>query len=603
MGISLSCVPCLPSKSKVDHDGQVPYSDISIVHLNEKGKRQSVFNSARRREKLDKSLLAANKNGLVEEVTRELQEVTHTGSETSGGGDPSFKRASGGKKKSARERSESAAEEETEGVDFYSCLRSVLHDKQLTALAILTSTIIGSFAGVLTMSGLVGAVFYLIVLFVQITGSVFSTMLTLKRREAAAAKEVPLVVVKPVKPARNAPAKAEGFERENISPRSAVVATPIPIPQEWACETRTKHKFPFIMNEHDSYPKEIEALVGLGIRDKRVLGMTIDVYALGLYLNVSQFRAKFCSEYNNTTREHLQSLSRQVFDDVICSTESVARTIRIVIQFSGLTSKMLVKAFDERLEKVMKEAGESDVYSELRSGLSSINLYPGRVILLRMKTNGYLIASSDNEILANVQSHTLCKATTDIYLGTDSASPSLMADMASMRLYDVLHSPILRKIAPGPEAEEKSVETEEKQLDEKSDDLSGTWEVTEAENVEEFLATLGISYLVRKIAVHLYTKDMKIIEQSGKDVCFTDYRNKRKGKPVLFQENKVIERKDKQGRDLKDVAHWEGSCLVLRTEGYQSPLLSKYWRASMDTMVSETTVKDVTMKRRWKLQD
>merc|ERR1712157_709154 len=131
---------------------------------------------------------------------------------------------------------------------------------------------------------------------------------------------------------------------------------------------------------------------------------------------------------------------------------------------------------------------------------------------LRMKTNGYLIASSDNEILANVQSHTLCKATTDIYLGTDSASPSLMADMASMRLYDVLHSPILRKIAPGPEAEEKSVETEEKQLDEKSDDLSGTWEVTEAENVEEFLATLGISYLVRKIAVHLYTKDMKIIE-------------------------------------------------------------------------------------------
>jgi hypothetical protein len=61
-----------------------------------------------------------------------------------------------------------------------------------------------------------------------------------------------------------------------------------------------------------------------------------------------------------------------------------------------MTPKMLVKAFDERLEKVMKEAGESHVYSELRSGLSSINLYPGRVILLRMKTNGYLVASSDN---------------------------------------------------------------------------------------------------------------------------------------------------------------------------------------------------------------
>jgi len=564
-------VPCLPSKGKADHDEQVPYSDISIIHLKEKtGKRQ---NSSRKREKLDASLLAANNNGFVEEVTQELQGETRTPGE---------------RKKGARKHRESTAQEEA---GFHSCLRSVLHDKQLTALAILTSTIIGSFAGVLTMSGLVGAVFYLIVLLVQLTGAVFSTM----NRKRGAAKEAPLAAAAPKSSALHATVKVEAFKKEkNVAP----VAAPVQIPQEWACEARTKHKFPFIMNEHDGYPEEIEALAGLGIRDKRVIAMTIDVYALGLYLNVSQCRATLGSKYGDATRGDLKASSRQLFDDITRSTESLARTIRIVIQFSGMTPKMLVKAFDERLEKVMKEAGESHVYSELRSGLSSINLYPGRVILLRMKTNGFLIASSDNEILANVQSHTLCQATTGIYLGTDSASPSLMEDMASMRLYDVLHSPVLQKIVPAPAPAHT-----EKLSDGKSDNsLSGTWEVTEAENVEDFLATLGISYLVRKIAVHLYTKDMKIIRQDGQDVCFTDYRNKRKGEPVLFQENKVIERKDKQGRDLRDVAHWEGNCLVLKTEGYQSPLLSKYWRDSSDTMISETTVKDVTMKRRWKLQ-
>jgi hypothetical protein len=559
-----------------------------------KGKRQ---NSSRKREKLDASLLAANKNGLVEEVTRELQGETRAGSEPRGGDPSSFKRTPGERKKGASEHRESTAQED---VGFHSCLRSVLHDKQLTALAILTSTIIGSFAGVLTMSGLIGAVFYLIVLLVQLTGAVFSTM----NRTRAATKEASLAAAAPKSSALHATVKVEALKKEKKKMTSS--RAPVNIPQEWACEARTKHKFPFIMNEHDGYPEEIEALAGLGIRDKRVIAMTIDVYALGLYLNVSQFRATFGSKYGDATRGDLKASSRQLFDDITRSTESLARTIRIVIQFSGMTPKMLVKAFDERLEKVMKEAGESHVYSELRSGLSSINLYPGRVILLRMKTNGYLVASSDNKILANVQSHTLCKATTGIYLGTDSASPSLMEDMASMRLYDVLHSPVLQKITPPAHTTQAGAASESqmgKQSVEKSDNsLSGTWEVTEAENVEDFLASLGISYLVRKIAVHLYTKDMKIIRQDGQDVCFTDYRNKRKGEPVLFQENKVIERKDKQGRDLRDVAHWEGNCLILKTEGYQSPLLSKYWRDSGDTMISETTVKDVTMKRRWKLQ-
>ena len=98
-------------------------------------------------------------------------------------------------------------------------------------------------------------------------------------------------------------------------------------------------------------------------------------------------------------------------------------------------------------------------------------------------------------------------------------------------------------------------------------------------------------------------KDMKIIEQKGKDVSFTDFRNRREGRAVLFEENKLVHRKDKQGRELNDLASWDGSVLNIRTEGYQDPLSTKYWRESSDTMISETTVKGVTMKRTWKLMD
>ena len=113
--------------------------------------------------------------------------------------------------------------------------------------------------------------------------------------------------------------------------------------------------------------------------------------------------------------------------------------------------------------------------------------------------------------------------------------------------------------------------------------------------------SLGISFLVRKVALQLYTKDMKIIDQSGSDVTFTDFRNRRKGSPVLFEENKTVHRKDKQGKPLEDVASWEGRTLVIKTIGYDDPLTTKYWREGQDTMVSETTGKDVTMRRKWTL--
>ena len=46
-------------------------------------------------------------------------------------------------------------------------------------------------------------------------------------------------------------------------------------------------------------------------------------------------------------------------------------------------------------------------------GLGSVALNPGRTILLRMKTDGTLLASSEGKLLAESKSHTLCRAVQD----------------------------------------------------------------------------------------------------------------------------------------------------------------------------------------------
>ena len=616
MGGTFSCLPgCLPAKSR-RVEREVPYTDDFVENPN--------FKSSSKYRKLSASLTKANDNGLVEEVTRELR----IGEGNEGHSLGVEKKLPARKSPKARGLATVGVDEHPRGDDLYSCLRSVLNDSHLTSLAIFTSTVVGCFAGVFAMSGTIGALFYLLVLLVQLTGAVFSkrilvqskrTGLVEPKRNVTKQGSNQMEITQPthsdgasvlaetngnVKPTAAKPV-ISGKKATAANPREGALAK---LSDEWACEPRTNHKFPYIMNEHDAYPKEVEVLSGLGIRDKKVIAMKIDVYSVGFYINASQLKRMFGDKYESATRNDLKQPDCEIFDDVINSTNSVARTIRIVIQFSGLTSNMLVKAFDERLEKVMKEADESHVYSELRDGLSSIKLYPGRIILMRMTTDGYLIASSDGEILANSRSHILCKAVTDIYLGMDTASPTLKEDAAT-RLYDTLHSPSLQDEAPTFQSKGDSSKSQEelqkqKQLSSSQDcTLTGTWGVYESENHDEFLATLGISYLVRKIAVQLYTKDMKIIEQDGKDVSFTDFRNRRKGNPVLFKENSVIERKDRQGRELKDVAHWEDSLLVLKTEGYQHPLISKYWRESSNEMISETTVKDVTMRRKWRLLD
>ena len=49
------------------------------------------------------------------------------------------------------------------------------------------------------------------------------------------------------------------------------------------------------------------------------------------------------------------------------------------------------------------------------------------------------------------------------------------------------------------------------------------------------------------------------------------------------------------------MAAWEGEELVVITKGYDDVIRSRYRREGGETMVSETSVKGVTMRRKWKL--
>jgi len=596
MGSALSCVPlpCVPKKSADDFSDEFPRESFSTYRQNETEKLGGDAKKA--------AGVSAQNRGKREEPEKVGATTTTL---------------------LPSQRKTTLALRQKDEKDALHCLTSTLKDKQLTTLIILTSTVIGSIVGIFSMSGVSGSIAYLVVLLVQLCCATLSKMLVQDTNAAAvAAAEQDLAAQKASNEGNAYSNNAEAVvskcsttttiledesEQEGSRAPKEGVAPKLHLPQGFAIEPRTKHKHPYVMNEHDGYPHEVELLSGLGIRDKRVIALTIDVYSVGIYVNAAQFHNALGSKYGDLDRNAFRESASEVFEDVINATESVSRTIRIEIQFNGLTSKMLVNAFDERLEKLMKDANEVDVYEVLRSGLGSVKLYPGRVILLRMKTDGYLVATSDNEVLANTQSHTLCKAVTDIYLGRESPTPVLKHDAAT-RMYETLHAPNLEEAAAATSAsshqDSGGRETDQLQpADEQPSDLTGTWEVTVAEQVEEFMIALGISFLVRKIAVQLYMKDMKIIEQKGNDVSFTDFRNRREGRAVLFEENKLVHRKDKQGRELNDLASWDGSVLNIRTEGYQDPLSTKYWRESSDTMISETTVKGVTMKRTWKLMD
>ena len=467
-----------------------------------------------------------------------------------------------------------------------SSLHDVLRDKQITTLAILTSTIVGCVVAVTTMSGFLGSVAYLLLLSIQFTCAALARSVAGNREEEGTPKSV--LAGAELAPPATAAATTSSSKDAAVDPAPSSAPKPEPAASKstepTALEPRTRHEYPLSIGE--------EVLCGLGVRQKNVIVATLDIYSCGLYACPSQLGS------SGLAKKHEGGPSEGLFADLVRSTTTVGRTIRMVIQFSGLTPKLFLSAFDERLERPMKEKGASEVYEELRKGLGSIALTPGRVILLKMTTDGRLLATSGDEVLADCRSHVLCSAVTDIYLGKATPTPTLKQD-CSKRIMPVLQ----RAAAATSQFEGPRDETEAGPADSSASakGLSGTWEVDSAENVEEFLVALGISFMVRKIAVYLYTKDAKVIDQQGTAVSFTDFRNRRLGQPVRFEEGEVVRRKDKQGRDLEDVAAWEGEDLVVITKGYDDVIRSRYRREGGETMVSETSVKGVTMRRKWKL--
>jgi len=480
----------------------------------------------------------------------------------------------------------------------------VVRDPWMTTVGTSVATIIGLVVGIVTRSGWLGALTYLCTLTTLIVAGMYrakkrtcSNVETSKTNGLKASAPLPPPFVS--------------------SPAGAVETTSKVEPGQVAklgdvVEPRTGYSFPYLLYEDSVDATEnVEVLAGIGLREKKVIAMTIDVYAVGIYVNAFQLkRSPLGSKFGP---DYAESDSGLLMEDLIRETRTVSRTIRIVIKFAHLTSAMLVKQFDERLEKVMKRAGEPHVYQELRKGLSSVELRPGRIILLRMMTDGTLLAEaldeSGVEILADTKSHALCQAVTDIYLGSDPASPEAKRD-TQQRIRNAFNycpappPPSGAAACAGNMDEERKAFVDALPVDSNEgtiSDLSGTWKVTEAENVEELLVELGINFLVRKVALRLYTQDMKIIEQNGRVVTFTDYRSERKGVTVRLVEHEAFLRKDKQGKDLKDLAVWEGEKLHITTEGYETPLKSTYWRESSDTMISETETGGVVMKRTWKL--
>ncbi|GLC42433.1 hypothetical protein PLESTM_001332700 [Pleodorina starrii] len=118
--------------------------------------------------------------------------------------------------------------------------------------------------------------------------------------------------------------------------------------------------------------KQCPSLAGLGVRSKKIIVKDINVYALGIYVDVPAAKSAL-SSFKKKSEEELAK--DQGFYDAVVSAASVEKTLRLVISSRLVDRKKFLEALEERLAPRLKQASASggDWRGEdLRCGTGSV---------------------------------------------------------------------------------------------------------------------------------------------------------------------------------------------------------------------------------------
>ncbi|GLC56377.1 hypothetical protein PLESTB_001098100 [Pleodorina starrii] len=165
--------------------------------------------------------------------------------------------------------------------------------------------------------------------------------------------------------------------------------------------------------------KQCPSLAGLGVRSKKIIVKDINVYALGIYVDVPAAKSAL-SSFKKKSEEELAK--DQGFYDAVVSAASVEKTLRLVISSRLVDRKKFLEALEERLAPRLKQAGEPGVMDEFRRQFDGVHFERGLEIAFTCPDNKKLVTNIGGQQKGTIASGALCSSLFDIYLGSDPVS-------------------------------------------------------------------------------------------------------------------------------------------------------------------------------------
>ncbi|GIL50624.1 hypothetical protein Vafri_6760 [Volvox africanus] len=165
--------------------------------------------------------------------------------------------------------------------------------------------------------------------------------------------------------------------------------------------------------------KNCPSLAGLGVRSKKIIIKDINVYALGIYVDVAAAKSALSSFKKKSAEELVKD---QSFYNAVVSAGNVEKTLRLVISSRLVDQKKFLDALEERLAPRLTKAGEPGTLVEFKKQFDGVHFERGLEIAFTCPDNKKLVTKIGGQQKGVIASGALCSSLFDIYLGSDPVS-------------------------------------------------------------------------------------------------------------------------------------------------------------------------------------
>lgn len=171
--------------------------------------------------------------------------------------------------------------------------------------------------------------------------------------------------------------------------------------------------------------RDCGVVTGLGVRAKSILGLkNINVYAVGLYVDPDAARSNLKS-YRGQPADKL--IADKSFMNDFMAADGIEKTIRIKINYGGISRGAFWDALKERLEPPMAAAGEAATVAAFGSQFDDVKFRKGLDIAFSCKGKS-TTTWVDGKKVNTINSKSLNKALMGIYMGDSPVSEGAKAN-------------------------------------------------------------------------------------------------------------------------------------------------------------------------------